>query len=43
MSIIEQEKCQCDDCLKIKAYFLFVHERPNQQQHFKVNVDKVEM
>ena len=34
MSIIEQENCQCDDCLKIKAYFLYVHERPTQEEDY---------
>ena len=36
MSIIEQEKCQCDDCLKIKAYFLFVHEQPTSYNILKL-------
>ena len=35
MSIIEQEKCQCDDCLKIKAYFLFVQEQPTSNNILK--------
>ena len=35
MSIIEKENCQCDDCFKIKAYFLFVHEQPTSNNILK--------